>query len=296
MTAGVAYSQRNPDATLMPELPEAETIARELNTRMRGTTLDRVMVLRRDIVHGDPRPLCRILPGRSVIQVRRRAKRVILDLEPRAELVFHLGMSGQLTLNAHDEPVKKHTHLRIGLRDKDQELRFCDPRRFGGVWCLTGNGRHVGKRLGPLGGEPLDMKPVAFRRLLQRRRQIKALLLDQRMIAGIGNIYCDEALHAAKIHPLTRATEVETADVDRLLRAIKSTLNKAIRFKGTTLRDYRRTDGTSGSFRQFHRVYDRQGDPCQACQTPIERIIAAGRSSFFCPQCQPEGKRTAVSS
>ncbi|MCH7591173.1 MAG: bifunctional DNA-formamidopyrimidine glycosylase/DNA-(apurinic or apyrimidinic site) lyase [Planctomycetes bacterium] len=280
----------------MPELPEAETIARELHTLMRGATLDRVTLRRRDIVHGDPRPLSRILPGRIVRGVRRRAKRVILDLDPHTELVFHLGMSGRLTLQPHDDPVEKHTHLRIRLRDSDQELRFRDPRRFGGVWCLTGSSRHVGKRLGPLGGEPLEMKPAAFRRLLQRRRQIKALLLDQRVIAGIGNIYCDEALHAANIHPVTQAAQLESSEAGRLLRAIKSTLNKAIRFNGTTLKDYRRADGTTGSFRQFHRVYDRKGKPCQTCETPIERIIAAGRSSFFCPRCQPNGKRSAVSS
>ena len=274
----------------MPELPEAETIARELHTLMRGATLDRVTLRRRDIVHGDPRPLSRILPGRIVLCVRRRAKRVILDLDPRAELVFHLGMSGQLTVQPCGDPVEKHTHLRIRLRDTDQELRFRDPRRFGGVWCFAGSSRHVGKRLGPLGGEPLDMKPAAFRRLLQRRRQIKALLLDQRLIAGIGNIYCDEALHAANIHPLTPASEIESSEAGRLLRAIKSTLNKAIRYNGTTLMDYRRADGTTGSFRQFHRVYDRKGNPCQACETPIEWIIAAGRSSFFCPRCQQTGK------
>lgn len=277
----------------MPELPEAETIARELHTLMRGATLDRVTLRRRDIVHGDPRPLSRILPGRVVLRVRRRAKRVILDLDPHAELVFHLGMSGRLTLQPNDDPIEKHTHLRIRLRDTNQELRFRDPRRFGGVWCFAGNPRHVGKTLGPLGGEPLEMKPGTFRQLLQRRRQIKALLLDQRVIAGIGNIYCDEALHAASIHPLTLATQIESSEAGRLLRAIKSTLNKAIRFNGTTLMDYRRVDGTTGSFRQFHRVYDRKGDPCQTCQAPIERIIAAGRSSFFCPRCQPIRKLMA---
>ena len=279
----------------MPELPEAETIARELDTLMRGTTLERVTLRRRDIVHGDPRPLSRILPGRVVLRVRRRAKRVIIDLDPTAELVFHLGMSGQLTVQRHDEPAAKHTHLRIALRDTGKELRFCDPRRFGGVWCLTDGNRHVGRRLGPLGGEPLDMKPAVFRRLLQRRRQIKALLLDQQAIAGIGNIYCDESLHAANLHPLTRAADILPVDAGRLLRAIKSTLNRAIRFKGSTLKDYRRAEGAPGSFQLRHRVYDREGEPCKACRAPIERIIAAGRSSFFCPRCQPIRKLSALS-
>lgn len=271
----------------MPELPEAETIARELNRRLARRRLGPVMLLRSDIVHGDPRPLDRLLPGRRVMRVHRQAKRVVLDLQPATRLVFHLGMSGRLYLCGVAESVEKHTHLRIRIAGTRRELRFRDPRRFGGIWCLTGSDRHKGKRLGEVGWEPLETTPAVFRRVLGRRRQIKALLLDQRAIAGLGNIYCDESLHAARIHPLAKAGNLDRATADRLLRAIKTTLRKAIRFGGSTFMDYRRADGAVGSFQRYHRVYNREGKPCHRCGTAIVRIRAAGRSTFLCPKCQP---------
>jgi formamidopyrimidine-DNA glycosylase len=270
----------------MPELPEAETIARELHRRLRGLTLGRVVVARTDVVHGDPRPLSRLLPRRRVRRVHRRAKRVILDLAPTAQVVFHLGMSGRLTITDRNEPVESHTHLCIAVAGQPIELRFRDPRRFGGVWCFAGGDDHVGKTLGALGVEPLEATPASFCNLLSRRRQIKALLLDQRVIAGMGNIYCDESLHAAGIHPFTRADLLDVDDSARLLRAIKSTLRSAIRSNGTTLMDYRRADGSEGSFRKRHRVYGRTGEPCRTCKTPITRILAAGRSTHLCETCQ----------
>ena len=275
----------------MPELPEVETIVRDLRPLLVGRSFGPVLHVRPDIVHGDPRPLTSLLPRRRVVDVSRRAKRIILSLKPTAELIFHLGMSGRLTVVDRDVLPESHTHLRVAIRGTRCELRFRDPRRFGGVWCLAGHKTHVGRRLGPLGVEPLETTPAVFRQLLGRRRQIKALLLDQRIIAGIGNIYCDEALHAAGIHPQTRADELERGVADRLLRKIKSVLNKAIRFNGSTLVDYRRADGSEGSFRQHHRVYARTGDPCRTCGSPIECFVAAGRSTFICPRCQPGGGR-----
>ncbi len=296
----------------MPELPEAETIARELNRRLAGYALGKVCLSRSDIVHGDPRPLDVLLNGRRVERVRRRAKRVILDLESEAEspsagashppssttrgerdvkakteLIFRLGMSGRLTLVPSKTSIELHTHLRIAVPALESELRFCDPRRFGGVWCLAGGSRHVGKRLGEVGVEPLETTPGVFRRILTRRRQIKALLMDQRIIGGLGNIYCDESLHAAGIHPLRHANMLDSSEATGLLRAVKSTLRRAIRHNGSTLRDYRRADGQEGSFQRYHRVYGREGKPCRNCGTPITRIIAAGRSTFLCRCCQP---------
>ncbi len=271
----------------MPELPEAETIARQLDEALSGRAIDSAEPLRTDVIHGDPRPLGALLNGRRIDHVRRRAKRVILELQPTAQLVFHLGMSGRLCLCDVDDPVEKHTHLRIRFRAIRRELRFRDPRRFGGVWCFAGGDRHVGPKLGEVGLEPLELTPAVFRRMLNRRRQVKALLLDQRVIAGLGNIYCNEALHAARIHPLTRASDLDRATADRLLRAIKSTLKRAIRFSGSTLTDYRQADGRTGSFQKYHRVYSREGNPCRTCGTTIERILVAGRSTFLCPTCQP---------
>ncbi len=314
----------------MPELPEAETIARRLDEELAGRTLGKVDLTRTDIVHGDPRPLGRLVSGRHVVRVHRRAKRIVVELAkcsskriagqsperkrrvarpvegPRAgawgsdghsllardgtipslQLVFHLGMSGQLIVCDRSEEIEKHTHLRIAIRGTGRELRFRDPRRFGGVWCLTGGTEHVGRRLSELGPEPLELTPARFRELLNRPRQIKALLLDQRVVAGLGNIYCDEALHAAGLHSLAQANGLDRRAADRLLRAIKSTLRRAIRHKGSTMSDYRTADGTNGSFQKYHRAYQREGEPCKSCGTPIERITAAGRSTFLCPACQ----------
>ena len=271
----------------MPELPEAETIARALHDQLADRRLGTVTLLRSDIVHGDPRPLSDLLPSRRVKRVWRRAKRVMLDLDPAAELIFHLGMSGRLTVTACDDPLEKHTHLRIQIRQTDQELRFRDPRRFGGIWCFCGNGPRVGRALGPVGLEPFEATPAQWRSILDRRRTIKALLLDQRLIAGLGNIYCDESLHTAGIHPLAPANVLDKKGAARLLRSVRSTLNRAIRSGGSTLMDYRQADGSSGSFQKRHRVYGREGKPCKTCDCPIERLVVAGRSSYLCPRCQP---------
>jgi formamidopyrimidine-DNA glycosylase len=275
----------------MPELPEAESIARILRERTVGKRIGAVVVARPDIVHGDPRPLEITLSGRRIREVGRRAKRVEIRLNGGVDLIVRLGMSGRLTVEPASAPVEPHTHLRISLRATKDEIRFRDPRRFGGVWCLTPeterNG-HLGPQLGPVGIEPLEATFADFRRVLQRRRQIKALLMDQAAIAGLGNIYCDESLFAAGIHPLNCAVDLNHAMLKRLVSAIRQTLRSAIRHNGSTLMDYRNADGEPGSFQRRHRVYQREGLPCKRCHTPIRRIIAAGRSTFFCPKCQPK--------
>ena len=272
----------------MPELPEVETIVRDLRRSLIGRVLGRTRAIRKDIIHGAVEPIDKVLPGRRIENITRRAKRIVFELDGPTRLVVHLGMSGRLLLLPTRRTLAKHTHLRIAIRGVGLELRFVDPRRFGGVWLVSEKeGPTVGRTLGPLGPEPLDLTPAPFARLLRRRRQIKALLLDQRMIAGMGNIYCDEALHAAQVHPVTAAETLNVFEVKRLLRAIKWTLNKAIRLNGSTMTDYRRANGDPGSFQNHHRVYQRAGQPCKKCGTPIERITVAGRSSFFCPACQP---------
>ena len=270
----------------MPELPEAETIARQLQRELAGRTIGAVRLERTDIVHGDPTPLDELLPGLTVVRVQRRAKQVVFDLSPKGQLVFRLGMTGRLMVVAPGADIEPHTHLRMAIVETRRELRFCDPRRFGGIWVLTDRETYVGRRLGKVGLEPLDGTPRQFRGVLHRRRQIKALLMDQSAVAGLGNIYCDESLHAAGIHPLTRADTLSSECAGKLLRCIKTTLRRAIRFNGSTLMDYRDADGREGSFQRLHRVYQREGQPCKKCATPIRRIFAAGRSTFFCPRCQ----------
>ena len=270
----------------MPELPEAETIARQLGRKLTGRTFGTVLLERRDVIRGDRLDLRKVLSGRRVDRVWRRAKRIILELDAGLRLIVRLGMTGRLTVGPASDPLEKHTHLRIAVEGTSSELRFRDPRRFGGVICVERDGPADREELEGIGIEPLEASAAAFRKVLDRRRQIKALLMDQHVVAGLGNIYCDESLHAAGIHPLTRADSLDAERAGRLLRAIKTTLRRAIRFNGTTLMDYRDADGREGSFQRLHRVYQREGEPCKTCRTPIRRIHAAGRSTFFCPKCQ----------
>ncbi|MCC7293449.1 MAG: bifunctional DNA-formamidopyrimidine glycosylase/DNA-(apurinic or apyrimidinic site) lyase [Phycisphaerales bacterium] len=276
----------------MPELPEVETIVRQLQAALRGRRVASVEVLRADIVRAAARPLAEALPGRTVRRVTRRAKRILFDLG-NCTMVVHLGMSGRLTLCAATSPVAPHTHLRIRFRGMSDELRFRDPRRFGGVWLLDEAAIHDtghAPRLGPVGPEPLELTPLEFQALLAgRRRQIKPLLMDQRAIAGLGNIYVDESLFEAGIHPLSRAGDLTAAQARRLLAAIQRILRRAIRSKGSTLLDYRRADGESGGFQRLFRVFRRTGQPCPRCGTTIKRLIIGGRSSHVCPKCQLRG-------
>ena len=282
-------------SVIVPELPEAESIARHLDTGLRGRMLGPVRLLRADILHADPTVLGARVHGAVVRRVSRRGKRILVELSTQATLIFRLGMSGRLTLAARDAPIEKHTHLSISVLDSSAELRFCDPRRFGGVWLAVGPPSNVVDELGTLGPEPLELTSRRFRELLARRRQIKALLMDQRTLAGLGNIYCDESLHAAGIHPLRPANRLTAEEAARLFRAIRATLRKAIRHEGSTFATYRRADGRPGAFQLYHRVYGREGKPCRRCATSIVRMQAAGRSSFFCPRCQkttrPSGGR-----
>lgn len=271
----------------MPELPEAETIARDLHERLRGLVVERVTLTRRELLFGDRRPLNTTLGGRRIARISRRAKRVVFTFDPKCTFIVRLGMTGRLTVCAPEEPRDRHVHLRMRFVDSPLELRFRDVRRFGDLWCLTGKEKPGGKELGKLGPEPLELKLRGFRALLHRQRAIKALLLDQGIIAGLGNIYCDEALFAARIHPLTPAGQVDEEQAKRLLRAIKTTLRKSISCGGTTFLDYRTPTGETGKFIEHLRVYQRQGEPCKTCKQPLIRIQVAGRSTFVCPQCQP---------
>ncbi len=272
----------------MPELPEAETIARDLREALVGLALRRVRLTRPDFVRHADGDFVRALTSRRVTDVYRRGKRIVLALDDGNRVVFGLGMSGRITIEKCRRPCLPHTHLRLAFGDGRREIRFRDPRRFGGIWYVNGNDKANGSP-GPLpeGVEPLDVSLPAFRRLLQRKRQIKALLLDQSVIAGLGNIYCDEALHQARIHPLTRAADLTADQAAALRRAIRRVLRSAISFRGSTLMDYRSADGQPGLYQSRHQVYNRQNQPCRRCKTPIERILVAARSTHLCPVCQP---------
>jgi formamidopyrimidine-DNA glycosylase len=218
--------------------------------------------------------------------VVRRGKRVAIELDGELRLVIGLGMSGHVSVAPAIEPVPTHTHLRIAIGDGERELRFRDPRRFGGLWLLNGRAEQANAGFVRLGPEPLTISSAEFRRIMSRRRQVKALLMDQSAIAGLGNIYCDEALYRAGIHPLERAVEVDARRVERLRQAIRRVLTEAIKAEGSSVNTYMTANGAPGGFQYRLRVYGREGEPCVRCGVRIERIVAAGRSSHFCPMCQ----------
>ncbi|MDB5324208.1 MAG: formamidopyrimidine-DNA glycosylase [Phycisphaerales bacterium] len=278
----------------MPELPEVQTVVSSLGPRVTGAKVVAVQLNRTDIVTPMGIDLASLLVGRTITGVERRAKRIVFTVDGCDRFYIHLGMSGQLTLETAGAEVKKHTHLIATLKalGKTFELRFRDPRRFGGIFWLGCETAEEG-----LGPEPLTLKPAKLAKALARtRRPIKAALLDQRVIAGLGNIYADECLFLAGVHPLTLANALSIEDIGRLNRAIKRVLRRAIAARGSTLRDYVDADSAPGEYRSKHQVYGREVEPCRMCKTAIERIVLGGRSTCFCPHCQkPASTRWAGS-
>jgi len=271
----------------MPELPEVETVVRQLRSNLSGAVIAEVRVRLRKIVRTDPEAFRRGLLGRSIDQVDREGKRILLRLTPRGCLAIHLGMTGRLMIRPAGSPLDRHTQVCWKLGGGSRELRFVDPRQFGGVWFLPGGGDPAEYGLRPLGPDALTLRWSQFQEVLRRSRQIKALLLDQQAIAGLGNIYCDEALYAAGIHPHHRADLLREPQAVRLFHAIRGVLRASIAAGGTTISDYRTADGKEGSFQRKLKVYGREGEPCGRCGSVIQRILAAGRSSHLCPRCQP---------
>jgi formamidopyrimidine-DNA glycosylase len=266
----------------MPELPEVETVVRTLAPHLVGQRISSIRHLRSDIVEPRDADLATLLKNRHVTAIQRRGKKILIRLDSGATLCIHLGMTGRLTVEPSTEPIKPHTHLIAALSGQSQ-LRFVDPRRFGGIWWLC-NGEPHDTNLGP---EPLKIRPAQLaQRLSKTRRTIKTTLLDQRLVAGIGNIYADESLFRSRIHPTIPANRLTREQILRLNRAIKLILRRAINHRGSSLRDYVDADGEEGGFQLLHRVYAREGQPCVCCKTPIKRIVLGGRSTHFCPRCQ----------
>jgi formamidopyrimidine-DNA glycosylase len=266
----------------MPELPEVETIVRTLRPHLLNRRFVRVELTRTDIVGPPDLDLGKLLLGRTVTSITRRGKRIVFDLDDANRFYVHLGMTGRLTIEPPDTPILRHTHLIAQMSGAQSQLRFRDPRRFGGIFWL-GMGADA-KTIGP---EPLQLRPAQLaRRLKKTTRAIKTLLLDQTVLAGLGNIYADEALFHARIHPLSKADSLSKTRIWRLNRAIKTVLRRALRHRGSTFRDYVDADGNLGGFQKLHQVYDREGEPCCVCRTPISRIVVGGRSTHFCPRCQ----------
>lgn len=270
----------------MPELPEVENVARALGPELVGRTVLAAQVLwPRSIACPEPVTFAQEVAGRQFVLAGRRGKFLLLGLLGGWSLLVHLRMSGRLALAHPEAPVSPHLRVRMGL-DDGRELRFVDPRKFGRLWLL----RDPGQVLGDLGPEPLDeaFTAEAFHaRLAGRRARIKSLLLDQRFLAGVGNIYADEALYLAGVHPLRRACGLSLEEAQRLHRSLRAVLREAIGHGGTTLAAYRQPDGSPGEHQHFLWVFRRAEEPCPRCGTQVVRTVVGGRGTYFCPQCQP---------
>ena len=270
----------------MPELPEVETVARSLRAHLIGRRITDVTVnWQRSIACPAPAEFADQVAGCTVRTVARRAKFVILALD-RGYMLIHLMMSGRLRVVPAEEPLDAYARVIFDL-DSGQQLRFQDTRKFGRIY-LVDDPEQVTAGLGP---EPLDdgFTLGEFRRLLARRKgRLKPLLLNQRFLAGLGNIYADEALFAARLHPMRTADSLTPDEQARLYDAIRTVLDGAVTGRGTTLSDGGYTDasGSAGTYQAELAIYGRTGEPCLRCQTPVERIVLGGRSSHFCPSCQ----------
>ena len=277
----------------MPELPEAETIARGLAAAVTGRRIDDVEVLRADVLRVHPHVFRACVRSLRVERVGRRGKNVVLTLDRGRFLVVNLGMTGRLLplLPGGAAPAFPPTHpaLRFSFREGGVMV-FDDVRRFGAVECLAEE--EWAERSTALGPEPLseDFTPaVLARRLAGSRAPVRSWLLDQRRVAGVGNIYANEALWRARVHPGRPAGSLTGAEARRLHEGITSVLREAVDARGTTLRDYRTAEGAAGSFLVRLSVYGREGSPCPRCSMPVKRVVFGNRSAFLCPRCQPEG-------
>lgn len=272
----------------MPELPEVETIVRHLRETVVTAVIEQVEVILPKVIRTpDPAVFTQMLTNRQVTAVRRRGKYILLGLSGDLVLVVHLRMTGQLIYEPAGGAYPKHTHVVLHL--SAGRLRFTDLRRFGRFWLVPIAELDTVSGLRDLGVEPLSpgFRSGDFVAALGRRRgMIKALLLNQCFIAGMGNIYTDEALFRARIHPQRKANEISAAQARNLYRAMQKVLQEGIAFGGTSVRDYVDGRGREGRFQDMLRVYGRRGEPCPRCGEPIARIKTAGRGTYFCPHCQ----------
>ena len=283
----------------MPELPEVETLARGLQRELAGRRVLSVELGKTDFMD-NPAEIEREMPGSKIRGVERYGKFMLLRLQRSSEtagapqesaLLVHLGMTGTMMPRPANEPRAKHTHL-VALLEDGRELRYIDPRRFGRIALLAGE--RLREELLRFGADPLQISVEEFlRRVRGRRARIKAMLLDQGVLRGVGNIYADESLWKARIHPARIGARLAIEEVKSLYRALQEILEKAIVLRGSSISDFLDAEGEPGEYQLHHKAYGREGKACYRCKTPIRRIVVAGRSSFLCPNCQktPRGAK-----
>lgn len=273
----------------MPELPEVETVKRTLNQLVTGKTIASIDIrLPRLIRQPEPDEFAVLLPSLTIREVDRRGKYLLLKMPPYW-LVIHLRMEGKLSLHPSDDPVEKHVHIILRFTD-GSELRYKDVRTFGTFDLIPKRETERIPGLAALGPEPLssDFSPdVLWERLRRKKRSpIKSALLDQTVVAGLGNIYVDEALHQARLSPLKKVGALNKKQTARLFEAIRDVLKRGIAAGGASVRSYLNGKGEMGYFQLQIHVYGKKGDPCPTCGHPIDRIVVGGRGTHYCSQCQ----------
>jgi formamidopyrimidine-DNA glycosylase len=274
----------------MPELPEVETVANGVHARIFGQTIRSVWTSNKpQTFKSPPDEIIEVLTGSRIERVHRVGKTIVVDLSRKdlsrkkklAQFLVHLGMTGRLLVSTLDTPIPPHTHAILTL-SSGKELRFIDPRRFGRLSIVAPDTRYEGP-----GAEPLTIPLEDFIALFRSRKTaIKAALLNQSLLHGVGNIYADEALFHAGIRPTRHAGRLTRAELSRLRDALIKVLTEAIQLGGSSVSDYVDADGVAGFFQLRHHVYSRTGQPCRVCGTPIKRIVIGGRSTHYCPTCQ----------
>lgn len=275
----------------MPELPEVETIRRGMEKAMKGKTVKSVNIRRRDLRTPIQNNFETLITGKTLNNLERRGKYMILNFSDDINAVLHMGMSGRIHISNTDKAPLKHDHVILYMHD-DTRISFEDPRRFG-MFYICAKDWETEKPFATMGPEPLGNTisgATLYEKLKTRKAPIKQALLDQNVIAGLGNIYVCEALFQSRLHPKMHAHKITEDKSDTLMRHIREILNEAIESGGSSLKDYQHTDGTLGYFQHGFQVYDREGKTCQtpSCNDYIVRIIQSGRSTFFCPRCQSD--------
>lgn len=273
----------------MPELPEVETMVRDLATRIAGRTITEVSLpFAGQIQYLDSPEFVGRVQGRWIERIERRAKFAAFTLDSGDVLVIHRGMTGSLLLRESTDANEAHVRA-VFMLDDGRELRFNDPRKFGKLYLMDGSGSERPLPWARMGPEPMTKDftaRVLESRLRDRTAPIKPLLLGQSIVAGLGNIYVDEALHLSRIHPQRRAGDLSTAEVRRLHRAIRSVLFDAVERRGTTFSNYMDFEGRAGGFQDQLRVFHREGRSCPRCNTGIIKMVVGGRGTHICPRCQ----------
>ena len=271
----------------MPEIAEVETVRRTLKNMVLNKEIKSVSVLYPKMIESNVVDFKKTLVGKKIVDIKRIGKWLMFDLEDYY-LLSHLRMEGKFFVKKHDEEINKHEHVIITFTD-NYDLRYHDTRKFGRMNLIKKEDLDKTEAIQKQGIEPISndlTEEYLYEKISKKHLPMKTILLDQTIIAGLGNIYADEVLFASKIHPLTKGCDITLEDSKRIKESSKKIIEEAIKCGGTTIRSYTSSLGVTGRFQQFLQVHKREGESCNICGTPIERIKVGGRSTYFCPKCQ----------